>query len=316
MLNLEWFRTFKVIYEAGTLSAAAQTLFISQPGVSLHLSSLESYTGYRLFERDTRKMVATERGTMLYDFVIDHMNKLEEAEKIFHRKSRVEKPTLGLGMSFEIFQYSLEAHVSELPFNLITRFGDYSQMLQDLNSGVLDLILIPQTGNQHNLTYMPFNVERMVLVCGNQTDTTELDRLVHTGNHSAIKEWLAAQIWYTTTVGMEPLKSFWNTNFNSSPGFRPNYVVPYFSSILKCLSNSKGFALVPDYICGKDIANQLIKLAWEGSTPFEQMFYFGKRKKTVYADEVKQLEDILRGNWALNKSYHINDISGGRYAFR
>ncbi|UON85535.1 LysR family transcriptional regulator [Dyadobacter chenwenxiniae] len=48
MLNLEWFRTFKVVYEVGTLSAAAQSLFISQPGVSLHLSALESYTGYRL----------------------------------------------------------------------------------------------------------------------------------------------------------------------------------------------------------------------------------------------------------------------------
>ena len=84
MINLEWFRTFKVIYEAGTLSAAAKDLFISQPGVSLHLSSLESFAGHRLFDRDTRKMVATERGTMLYNFIIDHMNKLEEAEKLFH----------------------------------------------------------------------------------------------------------------------------------------------------------------------------------------------------------------------------------------
>ncbi|RYY08842.1 MAG: LysR family transcriptional regulator, partial [Chitinophagaceae bacterium] len=97
MINLEWFRTFKVIYEAGTLSAAAKDLFISQPGVSLHLSSLESFAGHRLFDRDTRKMVATERGTMLYNFIIDHMNKLEEAEHIFHRKSKAEKPTVSIG---------------------------------------------------------------------------------------------------------------------------------------------------------------------------------------------------------------------------
>ena len=107
MINLEWFRTFKVIYEAGTLSAAAQTLFISQPGVSLHLSSLESYTGYRLFDRDTRKMIATEKGTYLYHYIIEHMNKLEEAENIFHRKSKLEKPTVSIGMAVEIFQYML-----------------------------------------------------------------------------------------------------------------------------------------------------------------------------------------------------------------
>ncbi|MFS8616617.1 MAG: LysR family transcriptional regulator, partial [Solitalea sp.] len=32
--NLEWLRTFKAIYEKGTLSGAAQELFLSQPGVS------------------------------------------------------------------------------------------------------------------------------------------------------------------------------------------------------------------------------------------------------------------------------------------
>lgn len=60
--NLEWLRTFKAIYETGTLTAAAQELFISQPGVSLHLNSLEAYTGYKLFERASKKMTPTEKG--------------------------------------------------------------------------------------------------------------------------------------------------------------------------------------------------------------------------------------------------------------
>ena len=42
MVNLEWYRTFKAVYKTGTLTGAAEVLFISQPGVSLHLSSLES----------------------------------------------------------------------------------------------------------------------------------------------------------------------------------------------------------------------------------------------------------------------------------
>ncbi|MBU7570082.1 MAG: LysR family transcriptional regulator, partial [Flavobacterium sp.] len=43
MVNLEWYRTFKAVYKSGTLTGAAEVLFISQPGVSLHLSSLENY---------------------------------------------------------------------------------------------------------------------------------------------------------------------------------------------------------------------------------------------------------------------------------
>ena len=50
MVNLEWYRTFKAVYKSGTLTGAAEVLFISQPGVSLHLSSLENYVGYKLFK--------------------------------------------------------------------------------------------------------------------------------------------------------------------------------------------------------------------------------------------------------------------------
>jgi DNA-binding transcriptional LysR family regulator len=298
MLNLEWFRTFKVIYEAGTLSAAAQALCISQPGVSLHLSSLESYTGFRLFERDARKMTATERGTMLYNFIIDHMVKLEEAEQVFHRRSKVSKPTISVGMCFEIFQYTLEAHVSELPFNLITSFGAYQQMLMELNSGALDLIITPQRGFQNELEYTPFTKERIVLICGSQTDISVLEQLLLEDDRSAIKQWLSVQIWYTTAADMEHLKRFWVANFDCSPEFRPNYVLPYFNSILRCLSNGVGFAVVPDFLCRKDIDEQAVKLAWEGSPPIENILYFGKRKKTVYSREINQLESIFSKYWA------------------
>ncbi|OOQ56780.1 LysR family transcriptional regulator [Mucilaginibacter pedocola] len=293
MLNLEWFRTFKVIYEAGTLSAAAQALFISQPGVSLHLSSLETYTGNRLFDRDTRKMIATERGTMLYNYIIEHMNKLEEAENIFHRRPKSEKSTVSVGMSMEIFQYILEEHVSELPFNLITRFGDHAQLLQELNNGTLDLILTPHKGSQHNLEYTPFTTERIVLICGGKTDTTELNQLLAASDMQAVKDWLTTQVWYTTAADMEHLKGFWSASFNGLPGFRPNYVVPHYGSILRCLSNNKGFAVMPDFMCRQEIAAGLIKLAWAGSPPVENTLYFGKRKVTACADEIKQLEAIL-----------------------
>ena len=297
MINLEWFRTFKVIYESGTLSAAAQVLFISQPGVSLHLSSLESYAGHRLFDRDTRKMIATERGTMLYNFIIDHMNKLEEAEHNLHRKSKIEKPTISIGMSTGIFQYMLESHISELPFNLVTRFGDYPHMLQELNNGTLDLILTPQRSTQHNLSYKPFTKERIVLICGNQTDTSELDEILLKDDRNALKNWLAGQNWYTTASDMEHLNRFWSASFDTLPSFRPKYVLPSLGSVLRCMSTGKGFAVVPDFLCCNEIAGNSIKLAWKGSPPVENTLYFGKRKHTAYPEEIKYLEDILTRNW-------------------
>ena len=301
MLNLEWYRTFKAIYETGTLSAAAQVLFISQPGVSLHLNALEAYTGYRLFEREYRKMVPTDRAVMLYDFLIDPLNKLEKAEKLFHRNSRSEEPTISVGMCFESYEYALEEYLHELPFNLIVKVGEHPQMINDLETGALDLILTRQRGYQANLKYIPFATERIILICGCLTDTTPLEDLVVTGNRDKIKEWLKDQIWYTNAVQMEHLKQFWMLNFNTDPDFKPNYVLPYFSNIIKTLSYSNGFAVVPDFLCVDEIQNQTVKLAWHGSPHLENTMYFGKRIKTIFPKEIEQLEEILARNWPLTK---------------
>ena len=297
MLNLEWFRTFKAIYEKGNLSAAAQTLFISQPGVSIHLNSLESYTGYRLFEREARKMVPTERGIILYNYIIDPMSKLTEAEQVFRRNSKGEKPTISVGMGMEAFEYSLEEHMGQLPFNLILRFGEYPQMLHDLDAGALDLILTPQKGQQPGLEYTPFGRERIVLISGSETDTRLFDDLVAANEKTAIQQWLREQVWYTTAADMRHLKQFWTTNFNCLPDLKPNYVVPYFSSILRCLRNGKGFAVMPDFLCKKEIMSKTVKLVWEGNPHVENILHLGKRKKTLYANEIRQLEQLLTKNW-------------------
>ena len=75
---MEWFRTFKAVFETGTMSDAAKELSISQPGVSLHLNALEAYIGFPLFKRNTRKMIPNERAKILYQQVCDSLVKLEE----------------------------------------------------------------------------------------------------------------------------------------------------------------------------------------------------------------------------------------------
>ncbi|MGX5690368.1 LysR family transcriptional regulator [Arcticibacter tournemirensis] len=297
--NLEWLRTFKAIYETGTLSAAAQELFISQPGVSLHLNSLEAYTGYKLFDRSARKMVPTERGKILYNFILEPLKKLESGEQHFHKRSVEERVTISVGMCFETFQYTLEEHINELPFNLIIKFGEYPQMQQDLDNGLLDLIVTPQKGNQQNLQYQPFSKERIVLIAGNNTDTDQLEDLLQNGKTSEASEWLKQQLWYSTAADMDHLKNFWLKHFGEHPDFSPNYIVPNISSIVRCLSDSRGFSIVPDFLCRESIDNGKVKLVWEGYEPWENMLYFGTRKKTIYRKEIEQLETLFEKKWEI-----------------
>ncbi|MDM1496765.1 LysR family transcriptional regulator [Myroides odoratimimus] len=295
--NLEWIRTFKAIYEAGTLSAAAQELFISQPGVSLHLNSLEAYTGYKLFDRAARKMVPTEKGKILYNCVIEPLNKLEVAEQHFHKRSQEERTTISVGMCFETFQYTLEEHIAKLPFNLIIKFGEYPQMQQDLDNGLLDLIITPQKGNQQNLEYKAFSKERLVLIAGSLTDTRDFKKLTDTNKTKEIEHFLKQQLWYSTAADMEHLKNFWLAHFGTHPDFSPNFIVPNISSIIRCLSGATGFSVVPDFLCSDALSAKKIQVVWEGAIPLENTLYFGTRKKTMYSKEIETLEKLLKEKW-------------------
>lgn len=295
--NLEWLRTFRAIYETGTLSAAAQELFISQPGVSLHLNSLEAYAGYKLFDRSPRKMVPTEKGKILYNFILGSLQKLESAEQHFHRRSKPERVTISVGMCFETFQYTLEEHIAGLPFNLIIKFGLYPQMQTDLDNGLLDMIVTPQKGNQQNIIYQPFSKERIVLIAGSKTDVSELTSLLGNNEITASRDFLKQQLWYSTAGDMEHLKNFWSKNFNEHPDFSPNYVVPNISSIIRCLSDNEGFSIVPDFLCHEALDAGKIKLIWHGNNPLENILYFGTRKNTMYYNELEQLKNLFKEKW-------------------
>ena len=294
MVNLEWYRTFKAVYKTGTLTGAAQELFISQPGVSLHLSSLESYTGYKLFDRKGRRMVPTERGKVLYNFVIDAMIKLEEAEKNFQRSTEKSTPTISVGMCFETFQITLEPYIATLPFNVIIQFGEYTQMVENLEKGILDLIITPQMVPAPTVEYEAFSKETIVIVGGNTTDDVTFNSILAQNNPETLEYWLKQQKWYGTTGDMEHLRRFWQLNFGKYPDFRPNYIVPNLNSIVRCLGSGIGLAVIPDFLCQREIDAGLVKLLWEGSPKLTNILHFASRKKTMYADEISVIKEIFK----------------------
>lgn len=294
MVNLEWYRTYKAIYKTGTLTGAAESLFISQPGVSLHLSSLEAYVGYKLFDRTGRKMIPTERGKIMYNAVLEPLSKLEDVEKNFQKSTEKTTPTISIGMCFETFQTTLEPYVSTLPFNLIISFGDYRDMLDQLDKGILDLIITPKKSSSPNINHEAFSSEQIILIGGKNVDAEKFKNILAQKDKKEIENWLKAEKWYGTTGDMEHLFQFWMLNFGYQPKFRPNYIVPNLNSIIRCLKGGIGLAVVPHFLCKEEIKNGDIKLIWEGNEKLENILYFGSRKQTMYSTEISHIKSLFR----------------------
>lgn len=70
--NLYPLHVFRLVARCGSVTGAAQELFISQPAVSAHLKALETAIGEPLFERTPRGMQLTSAGTV----ALEQINRL------------------------------------------------------------------------------------------------------------------------------------------------------------------------------------------------------------------------------------------------
>lgn len=296
MVNLEWYRTFKEVYENGTLTKAAVALYSSQPGVSVHLNALEAYVGKKLFERTSRKMIPTEDGKFLYEYIIDAITKLEVAEQHFKKTTQEKNPSLNVGMCSEMFQLIIEPEIPKLNFDLVARFGAHTDLIKDLNNGILDLVITPKKKSEKKslVEYVPFSKEQIILVAGNKTDTTQLKKQIQNEKWSSLEKELQENNWYSASNEMEHFRRFWYENFNKKPSFKPNYILPNLASIIRCLSNGKGLAVIPDFLCEKEILNNEIQLIWKGKLPTENTLYFASRTDLKHKEELESIQRIFR----------------------
>ncbi|TDF97477.1 LysR family transcriptional regulator [Paenibacillus piri] len=67
--NLEWYRVFYFTARAGSLSRAAEELFITQPAVTHAIKQLEAKLGGQLFFRTSKGVKLTAEGEVLFKYI-------------------------------------------------------------------------------------------------------------------------------------------------------------------------------------------------------------------------------------------------------
>ena len=80
MVKLELYRVFYTVAKCGSLTRAAEELFISQPAVSQAIKQLESQFGVSLFNRTHRGMELSVHGKMVFRQVEEALALLDDAE--------------------------------------------------------------------------------------------------------------------------------------------------------------------------------------------------------------------------------------------
>ncbi|MGO4292442.1 LysR family transcriptional regulator [Chitinophaga sp. RAB17] len=293
MVNLEWYRTFKAVYQTGSLTAAAKLLFISQPNVSQHLSALEAHIGKQLFERKP-KIVPTDYGKQFYTQVVEPLEKLENVESEFrHLCMTKQLPNIHIGTVKEYFQAEVARRISSAPANFIVEFGLTKDLISRLQKNDLDFVIATQLIEEKNIIYEPIVTEHFLVVSHPDLDLRPFKNFLKKKEMALAEAWLLEQQWFAYSSDLPVIRRFWRENFRKRPALKPQFTIPDSGIILEAIRHGKGVAITADYMVRESIKNGELKEVWKGIVPALNTLYLAYDPTKTASNRVKIVRDLL-----------------------
>ena len=170
-VKLELYRVFKEVAEAGNITAAAQTLFISQSAVSQSIKQLEAELQTRLFARNSRGVTLTADGRTLYEYVRSAMGLLETGEEKLSQSRDLQMGHLTIGASDTVTSQFLLPYLDRFhrqypAIHIQIISGRSHKVLGLLQSGKVDIAFASTPQEGASLETFPCLATHSIFVAG------------------------------------------------------------------------------------------------------------------------------------------------------
>ena len=169
-MNLAAFEAFTKVMETGSISMAAELLFITQPAVTKRIHTLEEYFGVKLFESAGRGIQATHAAHSLLPKVRSWLNDLSDIHYTLSHEQNQVSGKLKIGTSHHIGLHHLPKHIKHYVQQyadvvLDVHFVDSEQAHEQVLSSDLELafLTLPPVLDQR-LSYVTIWEDPLVFV--------------------------------------------------------------------------------------------------------------------------------------------------------
>lgn len=167
-VSLRQLRVFEAAAEHQSFSRAAETLHLSQPGISMHVKELEAHVGLPLFERLGRKLYLTEAGQELLLRARDISRALKETEEALDalkglRRGRINLAVVSTAKYFVPRLLARFRHdYPELEIRL--RVNNRDSVIEQLVANEVDLAIMGRSPQSLDMVAEPFAQNPHVII--------------------------------------------------------------------------------------------------------------------------------------------------------
>jgi DNA-binding transcriptional LysR family regulator len=157
MLNLSQLQTFVMVASEGSMTAAADKLFLTQPAVSQQMKSMEDDLGVELIVRGSKQIKMTAQGEMLYEHAKKILSMAQLAEVSIKSVGAQLKGVLRIGTLNSIGLHLMSPVVSRLlkfnpDFKIKVNYSNGENLIQSYKKGDLDILVLPEVETNYKIT--------------------------------------------------------------------------------------------------------------------------------------------------------------------
>lgn len=168
-MNINHLMTFILVVEKKSFSAAAKTLFLTQPAVTLQIQTLEETVGMQLLIRKGKSILLTEAGEILYQKAKKILELWEDTKGEIYRISKVVRGKLLLGASTIPGDYLLPSIIGQFhscypKVGITLEIGNTEEIVERTLIGEIDLGIIGSFYLHDKLEISRFAQDEIVLI--------------------------------------------------------------------------------------------------------------------------------------------------------
>lgn len=166
-LNFQQLSTFVTVLSEGSMTAAAEKLYLTQPAVSQQIRNLEDDLGVELLVRGVRQVKPTLQGQLLYEYARKIMHLTRQAEVAIQSMSSDVKGHLRVGTLNSIGMFMISPVVgmflkNNADLSVKLNYGSGNEILTGMSRGELDVVILPETEKEYGRKFTEYE-ERFLM---------------------------------------------------------------------------------------------------------------------------------------------------------
>ncbi|MFP5519334.1 MAG: LysR family transcriptional regulator [Bdellovibrionia bacterium] len=153
MKNLYQLQTFVTVISEGSMTAAADKLYLTQPAVSQQIRNLEEDLGVEILVRGVRQIKATPQGEVLFEHAKKILQLVQQAEIAIKSIGAELKGVLRIGTLNSIGIHLMSPVVSRLmrhnpELSLKIEYAKGDELVKAYKKGLFDVLIMPDSENE------------------------------------------------------------------------------------------------------------------------------------------------------------------------